>query len=52
MAGQSYFMGLSVGSRNQVDMKFLLNKNELSLKKIMGIVGQTHHIEKLYSLSR
>lgn len=33
MAGQSYFMGVSVGSRNQVDTKFLLNKNELLLKR-------------------
>lgn len=24
MAGQSYFIGLSVGSKNQVDMKFLI----------------------------
>lgn len=33
MTGQSYFMGVSVGSRNQVDTKFLLNKNELLLKR-------------------
>ena len=40
MAGQSYFMGLSVGSRNQVDMKFLLNKNDLSLKKLWELLAR------------
>lgn len=31
MAGQIYFRSQHVGFRNQVDIKFLLNKNELIL---------------------
>lgn len=38
MTGQSYPMGLSVGSRNQVDTKFLLNKNELLLKRLWELL--------------
>lgn len=47
LSGQSYSSSLSLGFRNQVDMKFLHNKNELSIER-SEIAGQFRHISKLY----